>query len=223
MEKMPCAIENSGSDLLLLPSSSQSSSPLPSERYAMREIWLNELMYRLAAYMEEVEPGSCAKMKDWRVSCGWPFASRKAIGQCWSASASRAGKVEMFISPQLDKACEVDHVLLHEMVHASVAVRGHGGAFRKLAVKLGLEGKMTATIPSEALRLRLNEIIAGMPDYPHNALHPGDFGIKKQSTRMIKCRCSGCGYILRTTSKWLEKGIPKCGVPECEGYFELAS
>lgn len=189
----------------------------------MREIWLNELMYRLAAYMEEVEPGSAAKVGNWRVSCGWPFASRRAIGQCWSASASKAGKVEMFISPSLERADEVDHVLLHEMVHASVEVRGHGGKFAKLARKLGLEGKMTATIPGDAVRERLNAIIAGMPPYPHNALHPGDFGIKKQTTRMVKCRCSGCGYILRTTKVWLDKGIPKCGVPECEGHFELSA
>jgi len=213
----PCEATSSGVESPLPPSSPQSPLQAGLEN---REAWLNELMNRLVYYMEEIEPGSCDKIADWRVSCGWPYASRKAIGQCWSASASKNGKVEMFISPALDLPSDVDHVLLHEMVHASVAVKGHGGPFSKLAKKLGMTGKMTATVAGPELRKRLDEIVAGMPPYPHNALSPGDFGRKTQTTRMVKCRCDECGYILRTTQKWLDKGVPFC---YCGGNFELAS
>ena len=35
-------------------------------------------------------------------------------------------------------------------------------------------------------------------------------GRKKQSTRMLRCRCMDCGYTLRTTQKWIEVGVPTC-------------
>lgn len=221
MENYLCKNMNSDAPapLLLLP------SPLSwlrsSGNSGTRESWLNELMYRLAEYMESVEPGSCEKLPDWRVSVGWPFASRKAIGQCWSAVASKGGKVEIFISPELDEVPDLDHVLLHEMVHASVGTAAkHGPIFRKLAVKLGLEGKMTATHAGEALRKKLDEIIAGMPPFPHAGLRPSQMGRKIQTTRMIKCACEECGYVIRTTNKWLEKGIPSC---YCGGKFNMAA
>lgn len=34
---------------------------------------------------------------------------------------------------------------------------------------------------------------------------------KKQTTRMVKVVCAGCGYVARTTHKWLdEAGAPIC-------------
>lgn len=60
--------------------------------------------------------------------------------------------------------------------------------------------------------------IAGAPvltfvlmGYPHAELNAGKSGEKKQGTRLIKCECSACGYVCRTTSKWLEEiGAPLC-------------
>lgn len=198
--------------------------PAPStENTANRESWLNMLMLRLAGYMEEVRPGSCADLDKWRVSCGWPGggSKRKRIGECWSASSSKSGRTEMFISPMLDEAKDIDHVLLHEMVHASVGTKcQHGGDFRKFAKALGLEGKMTATVPGAELRKKLDEILEGMPAYPHAGLSPSDLNHKKQTTRMKKCRCEECGYIIRTTQTWLDKGVPKC---YCGGDFTMSS
>ena len=48
-------------------------------------------------------------------------------------------------------------------------------------------------------------------DYPHGALNSLPDGTKKQSTRLVKVLCPGCGYTLRTTRKWLdERGAPIC-------------
>jgi hypothetical protein len=36
---------------------------------------------------------------------------------------------------------------------------------------------------------------------------------EKQATRMLKCACATCGYIVRTTRKWLETaGAPLCPI-----------
>lgn len=57
------------------------------------------------------------------------------------------------------------------------------------------------------------------PMRPHGEIHaPTDE--RKQSTRMLKLQCPGCGYVIRTTRTWLEHGIPVCC---CGDDFEVAT
>lgn len=175
-----------------------------------------------------------------RISVGFPKASGgrgKAIGQCWSSECSQDGTFEVFVSPELEPF-DVCHVLLHELVHAVVGIKaGHKKPFRDLARAVGLTGKMTGTVPGDALAADINRWLTELPNFPHAPLRP----IKdptKQSTRLIKVECSdsvpnaegdgllGCGYTMRVTAKWLKAGAPRCPNPECECYemtmnFEL--
>jgi hypothetical protein len=179
--------------------------------YQTRESWLAALMQELAPLLEEVQPGSTQGIENWRVSCGFPGggSARKRIGECWSSSLSHDGRIEMFISPVLGDAISVDHVLLHEMIHAADGVKsGHRGPFAKMAKALGLVGKMTSTTPGPALRERLNSLTEKLGPYPHSALSLS--GRKKQATRLVKCTCPECGYIIRTTDKWLDQSLPMC-------------
>ena len=59
------------------------------------------------------------------------------------------------------------------------------------------------------MRRRLEELVSdiGRP-YPHGQLAPSDE--RKQSTRLLKLTCPECGYVIRTTRKWLETGLPTC-------------
>jgi hypothetical protein len=188
-----------------------------------REQWLNSLMKKMApivaaAYGDEWKE---IDMSTWRVSCGWPGGGsrNKRIGECWSTQASKGGRTEMFISPLLEKATDVDHVLIHEMVHATVGVKhGHKGPFAKLARKIGLAGKLTSTHAGDDLRARLDIIIAKMPEYPHSSMSPMGNGMKKQSTRMLKLECDECGYVVRTTQKWINVGVPVC---HCGAEFQV--
>lgn len=188
-----------------------------------RESYLNRLMREvLAPMLEQAKPGSTATIDTWRVSVGFPGggSARKRIGECWSDKASSAGLTEMFISPILESASEVDHVLLHEMIHAAVGTaEGHKGPFKALARAVGLTGKMTATTASEELRERLNATIADtLGAYPHARLDLGASGVKKQTTRMIKAECMDCGYTFRTAQKWIDTGLPTC---VCGGEFNV--
>ncbi len=149
-----------------------------------------------------------------RVSIGFPYGSRgtnKAIGQCWGTSASKDGVHEIFISPVLS-AEDVVHVLLHEHIHASVGLEaGHKGPFRKCAKAVGLEGKMTATVPGPALKAEIAGLLANFEPYPHGKMNVGAGGAGgKQSTRMIKCTCEECGYTVRVSRKWIDIGYPVC-------------
>lgn len=175
-----------------------------------REEWLIKAIEKLGKKIES----NGAQMVEVRVSVGFPKASgrgsNKVIGQCFNGIASDDGRPQIFISPILDDSARVLDVLLHELIHAVLPLgTGHGAPFKRLAVGCGLTGQMTATVASDALNLELAEIIAEIGEYPHAKLDIS--GAKKQGTRLIKCECEECGYIARTSQKWLEElGTPLC-------------
>jgi hypothetical protein len=153
------------------------------------------------------------------ISCGWPSRSvRKALGQCFSSGSSEDGTRAIFVSPKMGKADEVAGVVVHEVLHACLPDgTGHKAPFKKGMKALGLEGKATATEVGEELQERLNTICSDLGEYPHAALSLAD-GQKRQGTRMLKMNCPGCGYVLRTTAKWIDLGLPTC---VCGSEFEL--
>lgn len=168
------------------------------------------------------------------VSCGWPSikgtaAKSRRIGECWDKSTAEDKRFAIFISPVLgadvDSECDVLEVLVHEAVHAAVGLEcGHKGAFKQCAVKVGLTGKMTATVATPELIEIMQEWAKELGDYPHGVINPSSDKSdkpKKQGTRMIKCECAECGYVVRTARKWLEEvGAPHCPV-HGEMRFEL--
>lgn len=158
-----------------------------------------------------------------RVSCGWPSkgalaVKTKRVGECWSATCSGDETFEVFISPCLKDSNVVLATLTHELVHCACGVEcRHGGAFKKVAKSLNLEGKMTATTAGETLKERLKEIITKVGDYPHAELKSSN-APKKQGTRLLKALCKECGCVIRITRKWVDEvGLPTCG---CGGVME---
>lgn len=192
-------------------------------KYETREQYLTAAV----KLMEPLFQRNGASLPKVRVSTGWPSTkalSRKnrRIGECWDKSASADGVFEIFISPCLDKVAEPSGVLatlVHECDHAAVGLEcGHKGAFKKLAKKLGLEGKMTATVAGEALLAEIKAWSEQLGDYPHAKLDLTKSPRKKQSTRMIKCECGQCGFTVRTSRKWLDE----VGAPHCPKHGEMA-
>lgn len=174
-----------------------------------REAWLQKAVETL----ESLFPGP---VPDVHVSVGWPSSGglsqkRRTVGQCWSSEASEDGLPHIYISPVLGDPFEVLHVLVHELVHATVGTEaGHKGEFIKLAREVGLVKPWTATGPGEELTAHLYNIIEELPDYPHRMLSPTDKKRKVGGTRMIKLTCPDDGYSVRTTKKWIEVGFPVC-------------
>jgi hypothetical protein len=149
-----------------------------------------------------------------RVTCGWPSrggraTKKKVLGECWKPECSEDGHTEVFIAPTLSDGLGVLDVLTHELVHAAVGCdQGHKGEFRTVAVAIGLEGKMTATVAGEDLLVRLREIETQLGEYPHAKLTP--INKKTQGTRMLKLQCKECGWMARTSRKWMDLGLPTC-------------
>ena len=153
-----------------------------------------------------------------RVACGWPVTGglsvkKRRIGECWAAEAATDGVSQIFISPWLDNQEEILATLVHEIVHAVVGHKAkHGKIFGACARKVGLEGKMTATVAGQVLSADIRDWLKVLGEFPHAKLDMLKGPVKKQTTRMVKCECAECGYVCRTTKKWLEIGAPHCPV-----------
>lgn len=101
----------------------------------------------------------------------WPHGSKTAIGQCFSKSWTKNGTVYVTVSPTLEDPLRVLDVLLHELVHAALGDgKGHGAEFKALALAVGLEGKMRATVAGEVLQAELKTLLAKLGDYPHTVM-----------------------------------------------------
>ena len=179
-----------------------------------REAWLNNIT---ALFIRPHFAKAGYIIPD-NVRMGCSFTSRGAfkrkgqrsqrIGECWSASASEGGHSEIMISPTIADSTEATAILIHELIHATVGNKeGHNQVFKSCALAVGLEGKMTATKASEALKATIATWLQSVGEYPHATLNAN---LKKQSTRMFKCECVRCGYTMRISSKWLKLATPRC-------------
>jgi len=157
-----------------------------------------------------------------RLARGFPSirgmaARNRRTGECWSETASADGHHEILISPVIADSMEVSAILAHELIHAAVGVQhGHKGPFRKMALAIGLEGRMTSTTAGEAFKRLAEPILDEVGPYPHAELSGVGDDRKK---RLIKCECAGCGYLARVARSWLVASrAPYC--PRCQKEME---
>lgn len=183
----------------------------------LREQWLNWMVKELKPWFSAC--GNFQIPEALRVTCGWPSrgglgTKKRTIGECWSAETSGDQHFEIFISPALEDALEVGATLVHEIVHTIAGTQAkHKGPFKRIALALGLEGKMTSTNANEELLGELQRIAQVLGSYPHAKLTP-TCAKRKEGTRLLLfvSVCAECsGYKIRTTKKWLEAyGAPLC-------------
>lgn len=192
-----------------------------------REGWLNTVANSMAPWFTEVG----APLTKFRVSIGFSSKGSKSnrVGECWTDAASVDKHHEIFIRPDQSDSVDVAAILAHELVHAAVGIAaGHGKDFRRVALAIGLEGKMKATVAGEKFRDAFAPILAKLGPIPHASLNLGvSSGPKKQTTRMFKVECpedgravAGCGYVVRMTQKWARIALPSCPNPACACFGE---
>lgn len=198
-----------------------------------REEWLQKAA---ELFQDLFERDGGKKMPFTHISCGWPSimglrtTKGRRIGEAWTGECSDDGHPHIFISPYLKDEINLNEgdcqgvlpTLVHEMVHTTVGIKeGHGKVFKKFALAVGLEGKMTSTHAGEKLRELCKEVVAKLGSYPHSGLDATmqEKQRKKQGTRMIKCTCPNeeCGFTVRTTKKWLDD----VGAPHCPRHGEM--
>lgn len=188
-----------------------------------REAWLLQATDQLRSGLFKRNGETVPPVK---VSVGWPGGggnNRKAIGQHWHPRAAADGMSQVFISPVLVDPVPVLETLVHELVHAIVPDAGHKKPFKRIALAVGLTGKMTATVAGPVLAAELQGLAETLGPYPHARLNLSDR--KKQTTRLLKAVCGmGCGgdkpYNVRITRGQADEvGLPIC--PGCETQMGL--
>ena len=136
-----------------------------------RESWLNAVALGMAPLFEALD----APLPD-RVRVAIGFTSRgakgKAIGECWDNRLSADGNFEIVIRPDLAHApdampAQIAAILAHELVHAAVGIpAGHGKAFKRVALGLGLVGPMRPTTPGDVFLATIAPILADVGPLP---------------------------------------------------------
>lgn len=161
-----------------------------------------------------------------RLSVGFPAGSRPkkttlTLGQYWPPGATSDGVPQIFISPSKHASgdpVEMLAVLVHEMVHAAIyPTKGHGKAFKRLALKVGLTGPMRHTVASNELRDKLKAIADDIGPFPHGTIDPTARPGKKGKLRGYEC--DSCGFKFYTTQKWVDVAGDEMVCPDnkCNG------
>ena len=183
-----------------------------------REQWLLSMTKELNKKVFK-PAGYNINMKTVRVSCGYPPQGglghgSKTIGVCFPDAIN--GYNEIFIHPELSKSERVADVLAHELIHHILnCEHGHKKPFRDIAVAIGLEGKMTATVAGKELLKTIKSLIKKIGKYPHKTLN---YSGKKQGTRLMKVYCRECeergiNYIIRMSQSTIDHyGKPCCTI-----------
>ena len=148
--------------------------------------------------------------EDVQISVGFPLGYRasskmQTVGQCFSRVASDNNVNNIYINPTQDNTLQVLGILVHEDVHAiDDCQNGHKKAFRDIAVKVGLTGKMRSTTESEELKKYFeDEIISKLGEYPHKKQIVSNR--KKQNTRNLKMECIECGFSWRASKTMISR------------------
>lgn len=183
-----------------------------------RELWLSQAMDLLD--MRLFREKASVVVPECRVSVGFPAGTRKrqinkTLGQYWPKASASDGIPQIFISPAKGASHDPVNmlaVLVHEMVHACTEGAGHGPAFRKIAIKVGLTGPMRSTTAGAKLKALLKSISDELGPFPHGTIdtttRPGRKGKLKGH------ECDTCGFKFYTTQKWMDSaslsGEPMC-------------
>lgn len=175
----------------------------PSE---LRQNWLEAATRALRPMFEAKGKPLPAEL---RVSMGWPQNGKRSMGECWSDLASTDGHREVFISPILDADDVVLGTLAHELCHAALPSLGHSKVFTDLGRSIGLVGKPAHLGEGgPAFAWLISDFVRVNGHYPAGAMLR--MTKTKQATAMLKVQCLECGYVVRTTAKWLATGTPIC-------------
>ena len=198
------------------------------QKFNERESWLSAAAVLL---QHEVFPSAGIDPVQWeqrryRVACGFPIGYRGSrtgkviMGQAFDPSISADGTFEVFINPVIDNPVEVINVLAHELGHVRAGIQcGHRGEFARICRAIGLVGPMTATTPSEALRVKFQSIADQLGTYPHAKVDPN--ARRKQGTRLLKLQCGSCNWTARLSGLQARRLHDASACPVCASINSL--
>jgi hypothetical protein len=149
-----------------------------------------------------------------RATCGLPstFTRSGTLAECWADTDSADQTHEIMVSPTLADPAQVLAQLVGALAHAAPGAMSHtSNAYVEAAANLGLcpAGDNWRMVQgAEDFAQAYAGVLSSLGAYPHAPLNVGTK--KTQSTRMLKAICPTCGYTVRLSQKWADKGLPTC-------------
>lgn len=149
-----------------------------------------------------------------RATCGLPstFTRSGTLAECWADTDSADQTHEVMVSPTLADPAQVLAQLVGALAHAVPGAMSHtSNQYIEAAANLGLcpAGENWRMVQgAEDFAENYGPVLAALGAYPHAPLIVGQR--KVQSTRMLKAICPSCGYTVRLSAKWADKGLPLC-------------
>jgi len=155
---------------------------------------------------------------------------KNAVGWFWSGRwLNKKSKKKSTAFNEINMSAEflanhdMGELLLHELAHAEnntcgvkdCSGRVHNKHFKSMAERLGLEVKPR----DKSVGYGFTDLAQGGKDFLKKISFKRELfssyrveGVGKSSAggRLLKCECPGCGYVIRTTQKWIDTGLPKC-------------
>ena len=162
-----------------------------------REEWLNKASLLIDS--EILEPlTDLQSNRALRIAIA-PMRSKR-LGECYPSSRNDDGANEIVITAHCDDSELILAVLVHEKIHAlDDCKHQHGPVFRKAALAVGLEGKMTATVAGPKLAATLKEYVELLGPIPHSAM---SHVAKDKGRNNNKLVCDDCGFKANLSAKW---------------------
>ena len=155
---------------------------------------------------------------------------KNAVGWFWSGrwlTSQKSKKTLAHNEINMSAECLANHdmgeLLLHELAHAEnntcgvkdCSGRVHNKHFKLMAERLGLEVKPR----DKSVGYGFTDLAQGGKDFLKKIAFKRELftSYRVQATsktsagsRLLKMECPGCGYVIRTTQKWIDVGSPKC-------------
>jgi hypothetical protein len=184
------------------------TEPKITEKHTTREGWLHAATAVMRTWFIDEHPVP----ETVRLSVGFAKGAKtNTLGWCYRKSAAEDEIHQIFVSPTLTDPVDVLATLLHELVHSATDGHGHDKVFGKVARELGLEGKLTATVPGEDLRKDLAELAEDLGEYPHARLNHVQTFKGKHNKYQTKLVCHACPFEIPSVSR---KKLDEWGAPE---------
>ena len=175
-----------------------------------RESWLQAAVTALRALFAAKN----FAVPDCQVSCGFASTGVRSghIGQCWSKKSAANDINQIFISPTLSSAFDVIDTLTHELVHAvDDCQHKHGKEFKKIALKMGMQGPMRSAGAGPELKAKLLALLEQLGPYPQGHLKVSMQ--KAPRANRPRARCTQCGYQVPMLKGFFIFGPPLCPQP----------
>ena len=165
-------------------------------------------------------------------------------GEAYTIVDQDAIRGQIIVSGVYTDPFEIAVTVVHELLHVECPGDHHGGQFRVKSKALGVSDAAHWKEQSSDFKAWIEDIIADAGPMPGRVALPGqpkrtrvriplppaeveapapevavgEFSSAqpKQGSRLLKLECSECGFICRTTAKWVRDDMD-CPYPDCSG------